>query len=238
MPKMSHKAYSYFLEIIMKNSCPDDQLLAAYAEGFLTGREKFRMETHLSVCDACLEEFMLTRSIVGEEAQFDPNAVPAVVTQSAVRLVNRLSPGPRRPLTERIKRFISILNAELLQYLRLVMRFQWRLSAVRGSRKAVSDDLFCIKKSFREFEAEIEIEDLGESMAHIRVRLLEHNGDGNGIRVTLKRGDRELCSSLFSSGRVLFEDISFGSCRLVFDRDGLILGTYLFDIKGARNGKK
>ena len=62
-------------------------MLAAYVEGLLTGHEKSRMEAHLSACDACLEEFKLTRSIVSEKAQFDPDTVPAAVTQSAVRLV-------------------------------------------------------------------------------------------------------------------------------------------------------
>ena len=213
-------------------------MLAAYVEGLLTGHEKSRMEAHLSACDACLEEFKLTRSIVSEKAQFDPDTVPAAVTQSAVRLVNRLNATTRDPLAKRIARFISMLPAKLLHSFRVMMRFQWQLSPVRGSRQTVREDLFRIKKRFRDFDAEIEIEKIGENMAHIRVRLFGRNGCGNGIRVTLKRGERELCSSLPSGGRVLFEDISFGPCKLIFERDGVRLGAYLFDIKETRNGKK
>ena len=131
-----------------------------------------------------------------------------------------------------------MLQAKLLHSSRVLMRFKWQLSPVRGSRQTVSEDLFRIKKRFRDFDAEIEIEKTGENMAHIRTRLFERNGCGNGIRVTLKRGERELCSSLPSGGRVLFEDISFGPCKLIFERDGVRLGAYLFDIKETRNGKK
>jgi len=221
----------------MRKSCPNEEMLAAYVEGLLPHHQKSRMEAHLSACDACLEEFKLTRSIVSGKTQFDPDAVPVAVTQSAVRLVNRQNTMPNDPLAERIHRFLSILHAKLLHHIRFLMRFQWQLSPIRGSRKAVSDDLFRIKKSFREFDTEIEIEKAGENTAHIRVRLFERNGCGNGIRVTLKRGERELCSSLLSGGRVLFEEISFGPCKLIFERDGVRLGAYLFDMKETRNGK-
>lgn len=222
----------------MKKSCPDDEMLAAYVEGLLPDQQKPRMEAHLSACDACLEEFKLTNSIVRGGFRFDADTVPPEVTQSAVRLVNSRNAMPSGALKEKIRRSLSILHSRLLHYLRLPMRFKWQLEPIRGSRKAVSDDLFRIKKSFREFDTEIEIEKTGENIAHIRVRLFERNGCSNGIRVTLKRGERELCSSLCSGGRVLFEDISFGPCKLIFDRDGVSLGAYLFDIKETRNGKK
>ena len=61
---------------------------------------------------------------------------------------------------------------------------------------------------------------------------------GNGIRVTLKKGERELCSSLFSGGRVLFEDISFGPYTLIFARNGASLGAYPFEIKESHDEKK
>jgi len=222
----------------MKKSCPDDEMLAAYVEGLLPNHQKPRMEAHLSECDACLEEFKLTNSIVRGGYRFDSDTVPSEVTHSAVRLVNSQNAMSSGGLEEKIKRSLSILHAKLLHHLRLPMRFQWQLAPIRGSRKAVSDDLFCIKKSFREFDTEIEIEKTGENTARIRVRLFERNGCSNGIRVTLKRGKRELCSSLFSGSRVLFEDISFGPCKLIFDRDGVSLGAYLFDIKETRNEKK
>lgn len=222
----------------MKRTCPDEEMLAAYVEGVLSEHERPQMEAHLSACDACLEEFKLTNSIFRGGFRFDADTVPPEVTQSAVGLINSRNAMPSGALKEKIRRSLSVLHSRLLHYLRLPMRFEWQLEPIRGSRKAVSDDLFRIKKSFREFDTEIEIEKTGENTAHIRVRLFKHNGYSNRIRVTLKRGERELCSSLFSGGHVIFEDISFGPCKLIFDRDGVSLGAYLFDIKETRNGKK
>jgi hypothetical protein len=228
----------HILEVTMKKSCPNEEMLAAYVEGLLPDHQKPWMETHLSACGTCLEEFKLTNSMVRGDRRFAADTAPSEVTDSAVRLITSRNVIPNIGLEKKIKHSLSILYAKLLHHLRLPMRYKWQLAPIRGSRKAVSDDLFRIKKSLREFDIEIEIEKTGENMAHIRVRLLERNGCGDGIRVTLKRGERELCSSLFSGDRVLFEDISFGPCKLIFDRDGVSLGAYLFDIKETRNGKK
>jgi len=222
----------------MKKVCPDDEMLAAYVEGLLPDHQKPQIEAHLSACDACLEEFKLTSNIVRGGARFDVDTVPSEVTQSAIRLINSRNPMSGSLLGGKIRKSLSILHSKLLGLLRLPSLGGIHLAPIRGSRKAVSDDLFRIKKSFREFDTEIGIEKTGDNTAHIRVRLFERNGCSNRIRVTLKRGERELCSSLFSGGRVLFEDISFGPCKLIFDRDGESLGAYLFDIKETRNGKK
>ena len=222
----------------MKKSCPDDEMLAAYVEGLVPVDQRPRIEAHLSECDACLEEFKLTNSIVRGGNRFDADTVPREVTQSAVRLINSQNAMSGDALEDKIKQSLNILYSKLVGLLRLPALGGIQLAPIRGSRKTVSDDLFRIKKSFKEFNTEIEIEKTGENTAHIRVKLFERNGYSNRIRVTLKRGERELCSSLFSGGSVLFEDISFGPCNLIFDRDGVSLGAYLFDIKEIRNGKK
>jgi hypothetical protein len=70
------------------------------------------------------------------------------------------------------------------------------------------------------------------------MNLFDPNGYTNKIRVTLKRDERELCSSLCNEGYVIFEDISFGPCKLIFEKDGVSLGTYSFHIKETVHGKK
>ena len=222
----------------MKESCPDEEMIATYVEGLLSDDHRPRMEAHLSECDACLDEFRLTHSIVRGGNRFDADTAPPEVTQAAVRLVNSRNAMSGGVLEDKIKRSLNTLCSKLTGLLRLPATGGLQLAPVRGSRRAVSDDLFCIKKSFKEFDTEIEIEKTGENTAHIRVKLFECNGYSSRIRVTLKRGEGELCSSLFSVGRVLFEDISFGPCKLVFHRDGVNLGAYLFDIRETRNGKK
>lgn len=222
----------------MKRACPDEEMLAAYIEGLLPDYKRARMEAHLSECDTCLEEFKLTNSILRGGDRFEPDTVPPEVTLSAVDLVNSESAVSSSSSGKKIKRYVSALYSNLFHHLQVPSLGEAQLVPIRSSKIAVSDDLFRIKKSFREFDTEIEIEKTGENTAHIRVRLFERNGCSNRIRVTLKRGERELCSSLSSGGGVHFEDISFGPCKLIFDRDGVSLGAYLFDIKETRNGKK
>ena len=222
----------------MKNRCPNEEMLASYVEGLLTENKRSQMEAHLALCDTCREEFKMTNHIVRGGAGVDINTAPPEITRSAINLLRSVDLGSVGLLKKKIERTSHALQDRLLKYLRFPFGYGWNLATIRGSRKAISDDLFRIKKDYREFDAEIEIEKTGESAVHIRVSLFGHNGCGNNIRVTLKRGERELCSSLPDCNRVVFEDISFGPCRLVFDREGVMLGAYLFDIKETRNGKK
>jgi len=222
----------------MKTSCPDDETLAAYVEGLLTDQNTARMEAHLSECSACLDVFKVATLMARGAGPAQLDAAPREVTQSALNLIHSRNPLSGGPFLEKIRQSFGVLNARLLRLVPLSMRSDWRLAPIRGSKEAVSADLFRIKKSFKDFDVDAEIEKSGENRAHIRIYLSVQNGSGEGIRVTLKRGDRELCSALFSGSCVVFEDISFGPSKLVFEKDGVSLGIYSFDIKETRYGKK
>jgi len=109
---------------------------------------------------------------------------------------------------------------------------------VRGFKRKVAKDLVLLKKTFEDVESEIEIEKVGENKALIRVRLLLADLTSQKIRVTLKKGDREIASHLAEEAYVLFEDIPFGHYSLTFARDGLTLGTYLFEIKETAHDRR
>ena len=222
----------------MKNNCPDEEILASYVEGLLTENERSQMEAHLAQCDTCREEFKLSSHLVRRGADVDIDMAPPEVTRTAIQLVNSADFASGGLLKKKFARTSAALQDRLFQYLRFPFGPKWDLATVRGNSKTMPDDLFHIKKNYREFDAEIEIEKTGENAAHIRVNLFGHNGCGDNIRITLKQGKRELCSSLSSHGHVLFEDISFGPYELIFDRDGVNLGAYRFDIKETHNGNK
>lgn len=222
----------------MKTLCPNEEMFAAYVEGLLPERQRSHLEAHLSECNACLSAFSLTTCMVRGGASAPLETAPPEVTQSALDLINSQDPMSGGLLMEKMKRSLSIFHARLLRHLPLPMRFEWQLAPIRGRQEAVSDDLFRIKKNFREFDADIEIEKTGENTALIRLRLFAQNGFSDTIRVTLKRGERELCSSLYSGGDLVFDDIPFGPCKLIFEGDGVSLGVYLFHIKETGNGKK
>jgi hypothetical protein len=101
-----------------------------------------------------------------------------------------------------------------------------------------SEDRVCIKVSFRDIKTEIEIEKAGEDKAHIRVKPDLAARDVEGIRVTLKKGDREVASYPLEGAYVLFEDIPFGHYSISLAKNGVLLGTYLFEIKDSGHGGK
>jgi hypothetical protein len=91
---------------------------------------------------------------------------------------------------------------------------------------------------FKGIQTEIEIEKTGSNRAHIRVKLHEAGKQPEGVRVTLKAGEREIASYPFDGGYVLFEDIPFGHYSISLDKDGFQFGTYLFEIKETLHGGK
>jgi hypothetical protein len=224
---------------MMKKSCPGDEMFADYLEGRLPDGERYKIEEHLSDCEICLQEFIVGKGVIRGGDSHESNSVPSRVTQAAVRLVNNqvlISPGS---LMERFKRSIKGLYLRLSGLFSPTPWIQWRLAPIRGSKRVVSKDLIHLRKAFKEIDTEIEIEKTSESKAHIRVKLPKSNTHRKGIRVTLKRGEREISSYLLDGGgSVLFEDIPFGHYGLTFSRDGVKLGTYLFEIKETLYGRR
>ena len=91
---------------------------------------------------------------------------------------------------------------------------------------------------FKEIETEIEIEKIGAGKAHIRVKFPEAYKPREAIRVTLKKGRREIASYLLDGAYVLFENIPFGHYGISLAENGMNLGTYLFEIKETRHGRR
>jgi len=227
------------MEFLMKRSCPDEEMVGDYLEGRLNDVGRSQIEEHLSECETCLQEFMLGNGLVrgGDGSKLE--TVPGRVTRAAVRLVKGEGSNSHSPLSVRYKRFFNEMYSNLMDLLSLSPWGSWRLAPIRGSKRVVSEDLIHLKKTFKEIETEIEIERTGVSKAHIRVKSAGSNGCGEGIRVTLKRGEREISSYLMdSSGYVLFESIPFGHYSLTLTRDGVMLGNYPFEIKETHDGRR
>ena len=92
-----------------------------------------------------------------------------------------------------------------------------------------------IRKSFADFDAEIEIEKTGPDRARIDVMLNEKT-PANPIRITLLKNRREVSSYLAKGTNAVFEDMPFDHYLILFTRNGVKIGEYLFEIKESRNG--
>ncbi|MDY6973380.1 MAG: zf-HC2 domain-containing protein [Thermodesulfobacteriota bacterium] len=223
----------------MKSQCPNEEVFSDYLEGRMPDRERSKIEEHLSSCDTCLQDLVVTRGVVRGYSGLRSNPVPPEVTQVAVSLVkNRGLPSPES-VAQRLWRFLGGLRSTLSGLFRLATWGQWRFAPIRGAIKLISKDLIQRKKVFKGVETDIEIEKAGQDRAVIRVRLRENTTQGKGmIRVTLEKEGSEISSTLLDEGYVLLEDIPFGHFALSFTRDGEMLGTYHFEIKENSHGEE
>lgn len=217
----------------MCDKCPKKEEIVDYLEGRLKDDARTRAELHLSECDACMEELMIFNGIVRSEglSGFDP--VSEEVTQAAINSIRAAEDYPAR------EKFLKALKRMILRWSDWCAGFMpWRnmrLAPVRGSKRVISEDLVFIRKSFADFNAEIEIEKTGHNRARIDVMLNEKT-QSNPIRVTLLKNRREVSSYLTNGTSAVFEDMPFDHYLLLFTRNGEKIGEYLFEIKEGRNG--
>lgn len=222
----------------MKNSCPDEETLAAYLEGLLPGTERSQTEEHLSACDLCLEELMSARPLVNGGDGLASILAPSEVTHAAVSLISRQSENWYRSLWFKLRQGIKALHMRGLSLFYSVSSGGLQISTVRGNDRTALIDVIHIHKNFKELETDIEIEKTGERKAHIRITLSDGHGNEKAVRIVLKRGEREIFSSLLNDGYVLFEDVGFGRYSLTFARRGVTLGIYPFEIRETRLGRR
>jgi hypothetical protein len=217
----------------MYNRCLKKEEIVDYLENRLKDDDRTRTELHLSECDTCLEELMVFNSIVRSEGLTELDPVPKEVTQAAVNSIRVAEDYPT------FEKFLKVLKKMLSKWSDLFADFlplrNMRLAPIRGSKRVVSEDLVLIRKSFTDFNVEIEVEKTGPDRARIDVIVTEKT-KANPIRVTLLKNKREVSSYLTNGSNAVFEDMPFGHYLLLFMRNGAKIGEYLFEIKENRNG--
>ena len=222
----------------MKRACPAVETLADYLEGRLSEKKGSEMERHLSDCDICLEQLAVANSLLLDGHLSELESVPTEVTEAAVRLVRSQDWLLSESLPEKIERSLKDLPTKISDFLNHKSWGELQPQPVRGPKRKMTKDFVLLKKTFQDVETEIEIEKIGDNKAHIRLRILADDAANQAIRVTLKKGEREIASYLAESTYVLFEDIPFGHYSLALARDGIMLGIYHFEIKETQSGRK
>ena len=222
----------------MKKACPTEEMLADYLENRLSEKQGSEMEKHLSDCDTCLEVVALAQSLLQDRHLTEFASVPAEVTDAAVQLVLSQDPFVSESLPERIEKALKDLPTKISALLNHRTWGELQPQPVRGPKRKVAKDLVLLKKTFQDVRTAIEIEKIGENKAHIRVKLLLDDTISQTVRVTLKKGEREISSYLAERAQVVFEDIPFGRYSLTIARDGSTLGIYHFEIKETQSGGK
>ena len=222
----------------MRPQCSNDERIIDYIEGRLTEMDRSDLESHLSACEMCLEEFVITNHMVAREDLYELELPSAEVTDTAVKLATDRNRIPTSGLIDSVGKFFSSLGSYFVKLNRVWPWGRWNPAPIRGIKAATCQDYVCLEVSFKDVKTEIEIEKSGTSNANIRLRLKEPVKIHKGLRVTLRNGDRELASYLLDGTDVYFEDIPFGHCSISLAGDNEILGTYSFEIKDSNHGGK
>ncbi len=211
--------------------CPDEETLIDFLENRLTDRQRARIENHLTDCSDCRDQVGTWVELVQGDLLSTAAPVPPAVTRKAVNAVAQLVPEsiPRR-LLDRTRRWVTQGMAVIEQ---------WTISgaaqpvALRGENATVSEHIVRRRKTFDGLDLSIEIEKCGDNQALIRVVGAEERPLAASIRVVLCKAQREVASMLLDDPPVVFEEIPFGSYALVFIRNGVKLGEYLFELAEA-----
>ena len=222
----------------MRQLCPNDERLIDYIEGRLSEEDRTDLEIHLSVCEMCLEELVITNDIVARKDIHELEQPPAEVTDAAVNLVVGRSPSASSVLIDSVNKFFSKLGSYIANPIRVWPWGRWNPAPLRGVKVAASEDYVCLEVSFKDLKTEIEIEKTGNNKANIRLKLKQPLKNPKSLRVTLKNGERELASYLLDGTYVFFEDIPFGHYSISLAEDNVTIGTYSFEIKESYHGGK
>lgn len=219
----------------MKMPCPDEISLAQYLEGRLSEKDRSRIEEHLAVCQICLEEIVLTHGLIRRKGEFELEPVPAEVVESAVRLITGWNYSFFGWLTNEFEESVKNLGSRIANGLRLRPWARWRPASIRSLKRVASENLVSISVPYKGVKTEIEIEKTESGKANIRVIFPKDYKPEKSVRITLKKGDREVASYLLDGDYVLFEDINFDHYGISLTEDVVKLGTYSFEIKENRH---
>ena len=215
----------------MRQRCPDNERLGDYIESRLSEEDRSDLENHLSTCEMCLEELVITNNIVARKDPFKLELPPPEVTDASVKLLTGRKLLPTSILLDYANKFFRKLGSYIVNSNWVWPWGRWNSTPVRGYKVAVNEDYSCLEVSFNNLKTTIEIEKIGMNKANIRLRLIKAIKNPKSIRITLKNGDREVASHLLDSNYVLFEEIPFGYYRISLAENNETIGTYSFEIK-------
>ena len=219
----------------MKKQCIAEETLADFLEGRLTGDKLSDAENHLADCDQCLDIIKIGSGLIRGGGADGIRPVPEDVTRQAMQLVKGQLPEKTVSATQIVSSSFKQMSARVSRWFSHDLWGSSQLATVRGDWQIVSDNVIHVKKQFKLFKVGIEIERITNGTATIRVNLVKSEKEYSGMRVTLKKGDREVSSDSMNGEFVVFESIPFGQYRLVFSRMEETLGNYKFEIKETLN---
>ena len=213
--------------ILAEQPHPDEEEMACFCEGKLSGQENNRIKLHLLSCDNCAEAFVTQFRLT----DLKDSKVPEELINRMKNLIDQKDePSP-------LEIFLQIRGEilELIDTAGDVLVGQELVPAPILRTRKIKDfkDEITIFKDFEDVRVQIKIENKGKELFDFRITVIDKNTQAavKGIRVTVLKNNLELESYLSDTGVVKFEQMSLGSYTLEITCAGNKLATLLLDIK-------
>ncbi len=202
-------------------SCTELGMLAKYIRGSLSKKDMDRLEEHISVCDACLEEFVVANSIMRDKelSEWEP-----VSKEAALSLLDVLNNKIRH-----FYEWITALPSELM----LTPDF----APVRSDAGSPVDYVY-LSKHMGELQTEMYVEKTAHDKVCFHARVFKENLGAKNVRLTFIRDEDAIVSRLLKDDYELFENMLFGSYCLTVRQNAMEKGSYHFEILPEGVGEK
>ncbi|HEX9879826.1 MAG TPA: zf-HC2 domain-containing protein [Candidatus Binatia bacterium] len=208
--------------------CPDEESLAVYLSGSLADEERDGLERHLAACSYCLSEVAAANeaSEPGEKV-----SVPQWLTERAMALVQ----APRAAsLFDLVIRFVKDTVEMVQQSGEWMSTLAPQPAAVRGAAKPASRGLLQVERQMGAHKIALEVEKTDGGGCQVIVRVTGEDGKPvDGVRLSLKAGEREQASFLTRQGQAVFESVPEGEYDLILSLAAATLGTIRLKIVGS-----
>ncbi len=196
----------------MKSHCIDIDTLDAYIHGHLPDKKRDRAEKHLSICDECMEEFVLANILLSDSESDSYEPGPADAARAAFQKIK-----------EKVKHNFSewVAGMSLPQWLTdgtSPIRFQNRLAPVlRSPSTASPTDSIFIRKDMNGLQTEMYVEKADHENARLWMKVLRDNETAENISLTLLKDGKIPFARFLKDGYVLFEKQPFGDYTLMLE---------------------
>jgi hypothetical protein len=206
---------------------PDEETLACFLDGGLSGEENERLQEHLVVCDACSQACALSLNAEAAELKEVPGEL-LDKARSILSLKNKpLALEVFLRLKENILEIIKV-NGDILFGQELVPAVLLRSRNIKDFKDEV-----IILKDFQDIRVEIKIENKGGKCFNLLLQAKQKRVPYllKDLRVTLIRDGLELESYLSETGSVNFEHVLLGKYKLEIASLENRLALVILDVK-------
>jgi hypothetical protein len=195
-------------------NCPDEETLAVFLSGDLSGDAEKIVEAHLAECSFCLDDIVVAYKS-GEG--YDVLSVPQRLVAKVRALVSK-----KETLFDLAVRLVG----GSIQLVRTTARIMPAPAPVlRGAAPESPGNMLQVEQEVGRFKVAVEL-DLGEAgVCQVIANVKEESGKGvEGVRLSLSSGEREHASFLTREGVVVFDRIAPGEYSIAVSESGNHIG--------------